>query len=261
MAKIRILIAEDSATLRKMTVMTLRNSGFEVLEAEDGLQALGLALSQKPDILLLDIQMPKLTGWEVCEKIREHPDAKTLPIVIFSTLNKAGDIKIAKRHKVAGYLAKPFSNENLISKISDALKYNPAEVLAKSDNQPPAEKPPEPPSKPAPKPVFPCEMVGDVAVLRFSGELDKPQMLNDSILKILKEDAKKILLELAAVTKVKAKSIIAVSRANKLANGLGGAVKVVLKNPGVINDFKIAEELDNLDYYASKEEALASFED
>ena len=257
MAKTRILVAEDSKSIRKITVMQLRNAGFEVIEAEDGMNALGRILTQKPDLVLLDIMMPNLTGWEVCEKIRTTPAIAHLPIIIFSAKNQADDIKIAKHYQVSAYIAKPFSGAKLIERINFALK-NPPKIK-EADSGVPAEATPAEAPK-AVKPTYHIEMKDDIALLPLSGALDKPQILNDSILKALKEYSLKLVIDLSHVDQIKAQSLTCIARAGKLAKSMGGQVKIILSDEKIIKDFDDSDQLENIDYYPTEAEAIASLQ-
>src|SRR6478672_12349938 len=82
----RILVAEDEADIRFMTCFTLRYGGFEVIEASDGAQALELAQQMVPDLILLDVKMPRLDGIEACRQIKALPALRHIPVVFVSAL-------------------------------------------------------------------------------------------------------------------------------------------------------------------------------
>ena len=113
----KILIAEDSPTIRKVISITLSQKGYETIEAGDGLEALSRLNESKPDLILLDIILPKMDGYQILSIIRENPDFKTIPVIMLTS--KDGIINKVKG-KVAGssaYLTKPFDPTQLVETI------------------------------------------------------------------------------------------------------------------------------------------------
>ncbi|MBI2035716.1 MAG: response regulator [Candidatus Liptonbacteria bacterium] len=119
----KILIVEDETPLRAALVDTLLNEGFEVLEAKDGEEGLTAALSQKPDMILLDLLMPKMSGIKVMEKLRADPLGKKVPIVVLT--NQIPDDKVMAdviKYEPAYYLVKATLNLNeVVAKIRATL--------------------------------------------------------------------------------------------------------------------------------------------
>src|SRR5512141_957622 len=87
----KILIVEDNEDNRELAVKVLRNKGFETVEAVDGEQAIEKAVSEKPDLILLDISLPKLDGYEVAKRLKEMDEFKEIPIVAFTAHDMKGD--------------------------------------------------------------------------------------------------------------------------------------------------------------------------
>ena len=113
----KILIAEDSPTIRKVISITLSQKGYETIEAGDGLEALSRLNESKPDLILLDIILPKMDGYQILSIIRENPEFKTIPVIMLTS--KDGIINKVKG-KVAGssaYLTKPFDPTQLVETI------------------------------------------------------------------------------------------------------------------------------------------------
>jgi len=120
----KILLVDDDYNIQNLLVNFLLMKGFEVETAENGYFALKKIELFKPDIILLDIMMPRLDGFEVCAKIREIPDmnlAKT-PIVIISALNHLNDVKKAIAAGANDYLVKPINMQVLFEKINRYIK-------------------------------------------------------------------------------------------------------------------------------------------
>jgi DNA-binding response OmpR family regulator len=111
------LIADDEPSIATALEFLLARRGYDVRVATDGDQALALVASYRPDVLLLDVMMPKKSGFEVCRRVRERPDWQPIKIVMLSA--KAGDADVRKGVSLGAdrYLAKPFSTCELIETL------------------------------------------------------------------------------------------------------------------------------------------------
>jgi two-component system, OmpR family, KDP operon response regulator KdpE len=118
-AQPRILIAEDELALRDFVVRNLRVRGFEVLEATNGLEALALWETERPQLLILDIMMPRLDGLEVCRRVRERD---TVPIIVLTALDAESDKVAAFDLGADDYLTKPFGVEELLARVRSVLR-------------------------------------------------------------------------------------------------------------------------------------------
>ena len=123
MAKdITVLIVEDETVFRLIYRGVLENEGFNVIEADDGKKGWELAKSEKPDLILLDLILPGLTGYEVLEKIRSHEDTKNIPVVVFSVLGESKDIDKAIDLGANYYRTKGIdSPTNIVGILEDLL--------------------------------------------------------------------------------------------------------------------------------------------
>jgi DNA-binding response OmpR family regulator len=121
---IKILYIEDEADLVELVTLLLERSGkYKVFSANKGDEGVSIALSEKPDIILLDLMMPNIDGWEVFRQIRENDETKNIPIVIVTA--KSQDIDKVLGLEVAGadgYLVKPFDPNELFTLIDELLK-------------------------------------------------------------------------------------------------------------------------------------------
>ncbi|MCX7880619.1 MAG: response regulator [Ignavibacteria bacterium] len=113
-----ILIVEDSETIRKFIAMALKITGFEVIEAIDGMDALEKLPLHKIDLLITDLNMPNLDGFLLIKTIRENPEYKELPIIILSSLGKDEDIKRGFESGANSYLIKPFNSKRILYEVS-----------------------------------------------------------------------------------------------------------------------------------------------
>lgn len=121
-SKGRILVAEDDRFLRKAAEAKLRQSGFTVLAAVDGEEALRLARAEAPDLILLDLIMPKLQGFEVLRAVKEDPATSPIPVIVLSNLGQERDVKQALEAGAVAYLIKAnLSLRDLVSRVEEAL--------------------------------------------------------------------------------------------------------------------------------------------
>jgi CheY-like chemotaxis protein len=120
--KRKILLAEDDRFLRKAAEATLRRHGFTVLAAADGEEALRLARDEAPDLILLDLIMPKLQGFEVLRVLKEDPATSPIPVIVLSNLGQDSDIQQAIDTGAGAYLVKAhLSLEELVKRVEEAL--------------------------------------------------------------------------------------------------------------------------------------------
>jgi two-component system, cell cycle response regulator DivK len=117
----RILVVEDQEDNRQILRDLLANAGFEMIEAEDGQQALTQAAKHKPDLILMDIQLPLLDGYEATRRIKADPALNAIPIIVVTSYALSGDEDKAHAAGCDAYVAKPFSPRALLAKIREYL--------------------------------------------------------------------------------------------------------------------------------------------
>jgi DNA-binding response OmpR family regulator len=117
----RILVADDSSTVRRVVSARLVADGHEVIEAEDGEEALALARSAQPALVVLDKVMPKLDGFEVVRALRSDPATTALPIVMLTDRSSEDDVLDGLDLGVDEYMPKPFSPRELSMRVTRAL--------------------------------------------------------------------------------------------------------------------------------------------
>jgi len=113
----KILIVDDEKMIRITTTIILKKQGIEVIDAENGEKGLKKARSEKPDLILLDIMMPGMTGWHVIEELQKDPETIEIPIIIFTAGNYIEAEKKAKTLGITKVIRKPFR----IQQINDVL--------------------------------------------------------------------------------------------------------------------------------------------
>src|SRR5438270_13446464 len=117
----RILVVEDQEDNRQILRDLLANAGYEMLEAEDGQQALVSIAKQRPDLILMDIQLPVLDGYEATRRIKADPDLKNIPIIVVTSYALSGDDGKAHAAGCDAYVTKPYSPRQLLAKIKEFL--------------------------------------------------------------------------------------------------------------------------------------------
>ena len=114
---IKVLVIDDSNTIRRSAEMFLREAGFEVILAEDGFDALAKISDYNPNVIFVDIMMPRLDGYQTCALIKQNPTLKSTPVIMLSSKDGVFD---RARGRLAGsdrYLTKPFTKEGLLEAV------------------------------------------------------------------------------------------------------------------------------------------------
>jgi two-component system, cell cycle response regulator len=117
-----ILIADDSLVIRAVVRAGLEEEGYRVIDAVDGLSALEQCRTEPPDVILLDIEMPGLDGYEVLAKLKSDPDVKNIPVVFLTSRNNNEDVVAGLRDGAHDYLKKPFEPAELLARVGAAVQ-------------------------------------------------------------------------------------------------------------------------------------------
>ena len=117
----RILVVEDNETNMYITCFILRKNNYEVIEARNGEQGIELAIKEKPDLIIMDIDLPDIDGLEATKRIKESEEAGGIPIVAFTSYAMTGDREKALNAGCTGYLEKPINPETFIADIEKYL--------------------------------------------------------------------------------------------------------------------------------------------
>ena len=117
----RILLVEDQEDNRQILRDLLSSAGFELIEAEDGEQGLAAAAAHHPDLILMDIQMPVLDGYETTRRIKADPALRAIPIIAVTSYALSGDETKARAAGCDDYVTKPFSPRALLAKVREYL--------------------------------------------------------------------------------------------------------------------------------------------
>ena len=120
--KKKILIAEDEPVLMEMYRVYFEKAGFEVLNAENGQVCIELAKKEKPDILLLDVLMPRLNGWDVLKELKSNPETKDMPILVLSNLSQTQEIQKGLALGADDYIIKSdLTPKDLLAKVEKTI--------------------------------------------------------------------------------------------------------------------------------------------
>jgi DNA-binding response OmpR family regulator len=121
MKKHKILLVDDSNTVLMMVTMALNASGYEVVSARDGAEGVAMAVSERPDLILLDIVMPKMSGIEACRLIRAHEVTAGIPIIMVTTRSEASNVETCFKNGCNDYVNKPINKSELLTKVRSVL--------------------------------------------------------------------------------------------------------------------------------------------
>jgi DNA-binding response OmpR family regulator len=114
----RVLIAEDESNIVESLRFVLSREGYEVSHALDGAEALSVARRERPDVLVLDLMLPKLSGFDVLKELRAEDGTKTLPVLMLTAKGQAHDRQAAEGLGVDAFMTKPFSNADVVAEIA-----------------------------------------------------------------------------------------------------------------------------------------------
>ena len=117
----RILVVEDTEDNRQIIRDLLTSAGYEMIEAVDGEEGVAMAAQHRPDLILMDIQLPVLDGYEATRRIKAQPELKHIPVIAVTSYALSGDEAKTKAAGCDGYVAKPFSPRQLLAKVREFL--------------------------------------------------------------------------------------------------------------------------------------------
>ena len=120
---IKILIAEDETDIRELVAFSLTTlGGYEVVKAKNGAEAVELAQQEEPDLILMDVRMPHMTGYEACAKLKEIPETQNIPVAFLSAKGQEQEIQQGMSVGAEEYILKPFAPDVLLLKVQNLVK-------------------------------------------------------------------------------------------------------------------------------------------
>lgn len=117
----KILAAEDERDIRDLIAFTLRFAGHEVTTATNGEEAVAMAEQLKPDLILLDVRMPRMNGYDACRAIKANPNLRDIPVVFLSAKGQESEVQAGLQAGAEEYILKPFAPDQLIERVRQIL--------------------------------------------------------------------------------------------------------------------------------------------
>lgn len=117
----KILIVDDSNTVLLMHRMTLRSTGYTLVLARDGAEAVEKALVERPDLILMDVVMPRMNGIEACRALRTHDETREVPIIMVTTRGEPVNVEAGFQAGCTEYITKPYDGVELLAKLKNYL--------------------------------------------------------------------------------------------------------------------------------------------
>jgi CheY-like chemotaxis protein len=117
----KILIAEDEPDIRELVAFTLRFAGHEVVAGSNGEEAVQIAAREMPDLILMDVRMPRMTGYDACRLMKANPKLKDIPVVFLSAKGQDAEIQTGLEAGAEEYLLKPFAPDQLTERVKAIL--------------------------------------------------------------------------------------------------------------------------------------------
>jgi DNA-binding response OmpR family regulator len=119
---VKILVAEDERDIRELIAYTLMFAGYEIIQASNGADAVSLAVQEKPDLILMDVRMPRMTGYQACEVLKQNPETKDTPVIFLSAKGQESEIQQGLGAGAVKYILKPFVPDELTAQVKNILK-------------------------------------------------------------------------------------------------------------------------------------------
>jgi DNA-binding response OmpR family regulator len=120
----RILLVDDHQTVFRLLEAIVRIKGYQLLYAENGQQGIVMARQEQPDLILLDVMMPDIDGFKVCQYLKENPDTKAIPVMFLTARGAEGDLEAGRRAGADGFMTKPFQTIEVLGQIERMLALN-----------------------------------------------------------------------------------------------------------------------------------------
>jgi DNA-binding response OmpR family regulator len=119
---VKILVAEDERDIRELIAFTLQFAGFDVELASNGAEAVDKAPGLNPDLILMDVRMPRMTGYEACKALKQLPETQDTPVIFLSAKGQESEIQEGLGAGAMDYILKPFAPDELTAKVKQILK-------------------------------------------------------------------------------------------------------------------------------------------
>ncbi|GAG82626.1 unnamed protein product [marine sediment metagenome] len=117
----KILIAEDERDILDLIMFTLQFGGYDVIPTSNGADALDMVHKEQPDLILLDVRMPRMSGYEVCKQIKAEDDTRDIPVVFLSAKGQEAEVTAGYEMGAVDYILKPFAPDQLLERLDNIL--------------------------------------------------------------------------------------------------------------------------------------------
>jgi DNA-binding response OmpR family regulator len=121
MSKKKILVVDDSKTALFMVTTILKREPYDLVTAHDGQQAVETAVAERPDLILMDVVMPRKTGFEACRELKGREDTKSIPVILVTTRGEGENVEIGFESGCNDYVTKPVNAQELLAKVRDHI--------------------------------------------------------------------------------------------------------------------------------------------
>jgi DNA-binding response OmpR family regulator len=122
MAKAKVLVVDDEEYIQHILNFSFGAEGYDVVTASDGEEGIDKAKNEKPDVIVMDIMMPKLDGYEACKRLKSDPETKGIPVILLTAKGRDVDRKLGSEAGADDYVVKPFSPGRLIERVEGIMK-------------------------------------------------------------------------------------------------------------------------------------------
>ncbi|MFQ5867914.1 MAG: PleD family two-component system response regulator [bacterium] len=118
MSKGKVLIVEDNPQAVKLVKFILEKNDYSTISAKDGEEGLRMARERKPDLIILDLMLPEMDGYQVCESLKVDPNTREIPVIVLTALDTGADFEKALEKKADWYITKPFEARHLLKRVT-----------------------------------------------------------------------------------------------------------------------------------------------
>jgi CheY-like chemotaxis protein len=119
--KKKILVVDDSKTALLMMAMILKKASYELVTASDGAEAVDRAAAEHPDLILMDVVMPRMTGFEACQELRRRESTRSIPVILVTTRGESDNVEAGFLSGCNDYVTKPVNAQELLEKVRDHI--------------------------------------------------------------------------------------------------------------------------------------------
>jgi len=121
MSKKKVLVVDDSPTAMFMVTTILKREPYDLVKAHDGQEAIEVAAAERPDLILMDVVMPRKTGFEACRELKQREDTKSIPVILVTTRGEGENVEAGFESGCNDYVTKPINAQELLAKVRDHI--------------------------------------------------------------------------------------------------------------------------------------------